>query len=304
VIVSTGTAPPDDVDQLAHAVSAHCPGFTASGLMHRSATSVLLSGDVWGQPAVAKLLISPVPFWRETFAREIDVYRFFERNPPPFRVPSLIAADEQHPFLVLERVDGVPVAGARYPTREIPPRHLAAVFTALRRVNEWRAPVPVLPRILDYRGRLERYRRAGQFTDSEYTAVATLLGAVGEASEFGHGDLMLRHVLRRQQDYRENDYALLDWAFASVFLPGLDLARLWTLLRTTFGVRSEIEDTTRGRGEKAWFAFLVNLAIVLAQELRTLREQPSGPTHDERLAGLEEDWLTVRRHLHAAAAHV
>ncbi len=226
-----------------------CPGFVAAGVLHRSPTSILLSGEVWGEPVVAKLLTSSTPFWRETFTREIDIYRFFERQRPPFKVARLVAADERQPLLVLERLDGTPVSKARYPAEEISSRQLAAVFTALRRVNDWRAPVGELRRMLDYRSRLERYRRGGQLTEEEYGHVMALLTAVGDAVEFSHGNLMLPHVLRRLDGYKEGRYALVDWAFASVFLPGFDLARLWTLLRATFGARSEIDDSVRGRGQ-------------------------------------------------------
>jgi hypothetical protein len=302
MIFTTGERSGDDLEAHAAAVSGVCPGFTVAAVLHRSPTSVLLAGEVWGEPVVAKLLVSNSPFWRETFTREIDVYRFFERHRPPFRVARLVAADERHPLLVLERLDGVPVSTARYPAEEISSRQLAAVFTVLRRVNDWRAPIGELRRVLDYRSRLERYRRAGQITEQEHGHLTALLAAVGDALEFSHGNLMLPHVLRRLDGYKEGQYALVDWAFASVFLPGFDLARLWTLLRATFGARSEIDDSVRGRGQLAWNAYLVNLALVVAQELRTHREQPAGTERDERLAGLEQDWLMIRDRLSLAAA--
>jgi len=304
MLFTDGSRSGDDVEALATAVTGVCPGFSLGGALHRSPTSVLLHGEVWGEPVVAKVLVSTSPFWRETFAREIDVYRFFERHRPPFRTAELIAADERHPLLVLERIDGHPLSTARYPSEEISSRQLAAAFTALRRVNDWRVPVAALPRVLDYRSRLERYRRGGQLTGDEYAHVMALLGAVGDACEFSHGNLMLPHILRRMDGYKEGDYALVDWAFGSVFLPGFDLARLWALLRATFGARSEIDDSVRGRGQLAWNAYLVNQVIVVAQELRTHREQPSGPERDERLAGLEQDWLTIRDRLAFAAAAV
>lgn len=292
----------DNVEALAAAVTGICPGFTMSGVLHRSPTSLLLDGDVWGEPAVAKVLVSTSPFWRETFVREIDLYRFFERHRPPFKVPGLIAADDRYPLLVLERVDGASLSTARYPTEEVSSRQLAATFTALRRVNDWRPPVRELPRILDYRSRLDRYRRGGQLTADEHAHVTTLLSTVGDTAEFCHGNLALPHVLRRLDGYKEGDYALVDWAFASVFLPGFDLAKLWAILRATFGARSEIDDSVRGRGQLAWNAYLVNLVIVVAQELRTHREQPSGPERDQRLSALEQDWLTIRDRLSVAAS--
>jgi hypothetical protein len=42
--------------------------------------------------------------------------------------------------------------------------------------------------------------------------------------------------------------------------------------------------------------------VVVGQELRTHREQPSGPERDERLADSERDWQTIRDRLSIAAA--
>ena len=51
----------------------------------------------------------------------------------------------------------------------------------------------------------------------------------------------------------------------------------------------------RAAGDAAWRAFLVNLAIVLAQELRN--QAGSG---GERLSGLEQDWRLLRDRVTAA----
>jgi hypothetical protein len=264
------------------------PGFTGRAVLHRSATSVLISGDRWGSPAVAKLLISSSPFWRDTVAREIDMYRTFEQNPPPFRVPRLIDADDRLPGLLLELVDGERLSESRFPDEEIPPRRLAAVFTAQRRLAEWKSPLAALPHMLDYRARLDRYRRGGQLDPAAHERILAVLESAGNAAEFCHGDLVPRHILRRLDSYKEGDYAFVDWAFAGVFLPGFDLAKLWLVLRATFGARSEIEEQARAR---AWPAFLVNVSIVVLQELRSHRDAGEDP---HRLAALEADWARVQ----------
>jgi hypothetical protein len=281
--------PPDMLATVAEVT----PGFQVEGVLHRSATSVLLAGNVWGDPAVAKLLTSAVPFWRETFAREIDTYRFFEEHPPPFRVARLLAADELRPLLVLERLPGEQLLPDRHPAAEMPPRRLAALFTAIGRVNGWREPVGVLPPVLDYRSRLERHRRDGLLTLDEAEQLGALLGAV-TAREFCHGDPVPPAVVRPSAGLDEGDYAFVDWAFAGTFLPGFDLAKIWVVLRATFGVRSEIEDRVRAAGAQAWQAFLVNLAFVLTQELRN-RAAAGGA----RLAALEADWRLLREWLAA-----
>jgi hypothetical protein len=282
---------------LAEDAARRFPGFTGRAVLHRSSTSVLISGDAWGEPAVAKLLVSSSPFWRDTIAREIDMYRTFAAYPPPFRVPRLIDADERLPGLLLELVDGERLSESRYPDEEIPPRRLAAVFTAQQRLAGWQAPLAALPQMLDYRARLDRYRRGGQLGETEHDQLTSLLRTAGSPTEFCHGDLVPRHILRRLDSYKEGDYAFVDWAFAGAFLPGFDLAKLWAVLRATFGARSEIEESVRGRGERAWHAFLANLSIVVLQEQRSHREAAADPV---RLAALEGDWERVRDWLAAA----
>lgn len=283
MIFGTGSRSADDISALRDLVSTLCPGYSFHDVLHRSSTSVLLRGTVWGDPVVAKVLVSDSPFWRQTFVREIDNYRLFVRTRPPFRVPGLVAADDRGHVLVIEYIDDKPVSGERRPTDRVPSEQLAATFTALRRVNSWPAPADELTRVLDYSSRFDRYRRDGQLGADEHQALSETVLELGDAVQFCHGNLDLRHVLRHQEEYREGEYTLIDWSFAGMFLPGFDLARLWTLLRATYGVRSEIQDTVRAMGDHAWDAFVVNAAICVAQELRTHRDF-------ER----EQDWATIR----------
>jgi hypothetical protein len=291
------SAPTASEAALAGEAASRFPGFTATGVLHRSATSVLLGGDVWGEPAVAKLLTSSSPFWRETMSREIGTYRLFAQHPPPFRAPRLLDADERTLGLVLEFVDGEQLSDQRTPDREIPPHRLAAVFTALQRLGEWRPPVHQLAQPLDYPSRFDRHRRSGYLSAGEHGLLSELLTAAGEPADFCHGDLVTTHILRRtagEGGYKEGDYAFVDWAFAGAFLPGFDLAKLWAVLGATFGARSEIADQVRARGDERWRAFLINLAVLVLQDLRTHREAPEAPQRNERLAALEADWRQVR----------
>ncbi|MDQ1647759.1 MAG: hypothetical protein QOJ50_3943 [Cryptosporangiaceae bacterium] len=253
---------------LANEAGRRFTGFVAESVLHRSPTSVLLSGAVWEEPAIAKILVSASPLWREAMAREIDAYRTFARHKPPFRTARLLDADERLPGLLLEHLDGERISASRYPSDEVPPRRLAAVLTAVTRVEDWRPPLAAWPRMLDYESRLDRYRRTGLLGAELHNHLTDLLDEAGEPTFFSHGDLAPPHVLRRLDDYKEGDYAFVDWAFAGLFLPGFDLAKLWAHLRATFGARSEIEALARARGETAWNAFRVNLAVVVLQELR------------------------------------
>src|SRR5687767_2199326 len=87
-----------------------CPRFRAIGAL-RARKSALLVGDVDGQPVVAKQLARPNQVWAWYLAHEIAVYRAFAAVPPPFRVPTLVAASDD--ILVIERIAGEPAATRR-----------------------------------------------------------------------------------------------------------------------------------------------------------------------------------------------
>lgn len=78
---------------------------------------------------------------------------------------------------------------------------------------------------------------------------------------------------------------LLDWEEAGWYLPGYDLAVLWSVLSGDTAARRQISQLAQSGGTLARDAFLVNLVLVLMREIRL---------HDVPGAG-EEQRIMIRR---------
>jgi hypothetical protein len=97
-----------------------------------------------------------------------------------------------------------------------------------------------------------------------------------------------------------DEWALLDWEFTGLFLPGFDLAMLSVLLAGTPGAADFVNDVVSQTGHED--AYLVNLAIVLSRERRIhLRLPPSHPLRLARLPAIDAAWARAQERLMAAA---
>jgi phosphotransferase family enzyme len=248
-----------------------CPDFQPVQLLRRSGRSVLLAGTSGRGTVVAKCLLDRSPVWTERFRHEITVYRTFVRHRPPVRVPRLVAADPEACVLVTERMPGRPAALRRHPF-EAPPRvDLRAVLASVRRLNAWQPAAGVFERPLDYPQRLARHHELGLLTDRDLSDLQTLLhgaahpsGRQGPAWQFCHGDALLSNMLLPPAGP-----VLVDWEHAGWYLPGYDLATLWTVLGEEPGARRYISQLAQADGPAARDAFLVNLMLMLTREIRT-----------------------------------
>lgn len=93
---------------------------------------------------------------------------------------------------------------------------------------------------------------------------------------------------------------MVDWEQAGLYLPGFDLAMLWTLAGAcTPEIRSRIDDVIDARGLN--YPFAVNLAVVVTRELRIHGELAPGPVRSLRLPLIEAAWQLDRQRLHRAA---
>ncbi|MGW0859875.1 aminoglycoside phosphotransferase family protein [Streptomyces sp. NPDC002690] len=285
-----------------------CPEFNPVQVLRRSGRSVLIVGMTGRTTAVAKCLLDHSPAWTERFRHEIATYRSFVRHRPPVRVPRLIAADPENCTLVIERMPGRVAALTRHPVEPPPRTDVRQVLGAIRRVNEWRPPAGLFDAPLDYASRISRYHELGLFTDRDLGDLQKLLHGLAVAGgrqgmgQFCHGDALLSNIL-----LSPTGPVLLDWEHAGWYLPGYDLATLWTVLgRDAVVARREISQLAQSRGADARDAFLVNLMLVLTREIRTyetavqrtMREPgPAGATHDRpgTLSSGEEQRLLLRR---------
>ncbi|MEU0722256.1 aminoglycoside phosphotransferase family protein [Streptomyces lavendulocolor] len=284
-----------------------CPEFNPVQVMRRSGRSVLLVGTTGRATAVAKCLLDHSPAWAERFRHEIAAYRTFVRHRPPVRVPRLIAADPDNCALVIERMPGRAAALTRHPAEAPPRADLRAALAAVTRLNTWRPPAGTFEAPLDYGSRISRYHELGLFTDRDRDDLQKLLHGLAHAGgrqgmgQFCHGDALLSNILLSPAGP-----VLVDWEHAGWYLPGYDLATLWTVLGDAPAARRHISQLAQREGPAARDAFLVNLMLVLTREIRTyetavqrtIREAPpagSVPAAPGAVSTGEEQRLLLRR---------
>ncbi|OAR26839.1 phosphotransferase [Streptomyces sp. ERV7] len=299
-----------------------CPEFNPVQVLRRSGRSVLLVGSTGRATAVAKCLLDHSPVWAERFRHEIAAYRAFVRHRPPVRVPRLIAADPDNCTLVIERMPGRAAALARHPVEAPPRADVRAALGAIGRVNAWRPPAEMFKHPLEYAPRIARYHELGLFTDRDLSDLQKLLHGLGHSGrpvawQFSHGEALLTNILLSPAGP-----VLVDWEHAGWYLPGYDLATLWSVLGDAPVARRQISQAAQASGPAARDAFLVNLMLVLTREIRTyetavqrtMREsapsgaassqQPGVPSAGEQqrllLRRLHDDCALARRAVRAA----
>ncbi|NBM17444.1 aminoglycoside phosphotransferase family protein [Streptomyces sp. GC420] len=247
-----------------------CPEFNPVQVLRRSGRSVLLVGTTGRATAVAKCLLDHSPAWAERYRHEIAAYRSFVRHRPPVRTPRLIAADPENCTLVIERVAGRVAALQRHPAEAPPRTDVRAALGAVCRLNQWRPPAGTFDAPLDYASRISRYHELGLLTDRDLGDLQKLLHGLAHAGgrqgmgQFCHGDALLSNMLLTPAGP-----VLLDWEHAGWYLPGYDLATLWTVLGDAPLARRQISQLAQASGPAARDSFLVNLMLVLTREIRT-----------------------------------
>ncbi|MEU1054631.1 aminoglycoside phosphotransferase family protein [Streptomyces sp. NPDC005876] len=252
------------------AVHRICPEFAPVQVLRRTGRSVLLVGTTGRATAVAKCLLDHSPAWAERSRHEIAAYRSFVRQRPPVRVPRLIAADPDHCTLVIERMPGRVAALLRHPLQTPPHADIRAALGAICRLNAWRPPAGTFDAPLDYAARISRYHELGLLTDRDLGDLQKLLHGIAHAAgrqgmgQFCHGDALLSNILMSPAGP-----VLVDWEHAGWYLPGYDLATLWTVLGDAPGARRQISQLAQSAGPASRDAFLVNLMLVLTREIRT-----------------------------------
>ncbi|WP_406016088.1 aminoglycoside phosphotransferase family protein [Streptomyces sp. NBC_00984] len=267
-----------------------CPEFNPVQVLRRSGRSVLLVGSTGRATAVAKCLLDHSPAWSERFRHEIAAYRAFVRHRPPVRVPRLIAADPENCTLVIERMPGRVAALTRHPSEAPPRADIRAALGAISRVNAWRPAPRLFDAPLDYASRIARYHELGLFTDRDLGDLQKLLHGLAHAGgrqgmgQFCHGDALLSNIL-----LSPTGPVLVDWEHAGWYLPGYDLATLWTVLGDAPAARRQISQLAQAAGPAARDAFLVNLMLVLTREIRTYETAVQRAMRDSATSGAGQD---------------
>ncbi|WP_234326264.1 MULTISPECIES: aminoglycoside phosphotransferase family protein [unclassified Streptomyces] len=279
-----------------------CPAFTPRQVLREGSRHILVAGTIGRAPVVAKCL-APQAVRSEYFEQlvadfhhEVAVYRAFVRHRPPVRLPRLVAADHDRCVLVMERVPGRPAARERHPVNAPTPGEVRALLTAVRTLNLWRPPTDVFQPRLDYQLEIARYHSVGQLTDRDAGDLRGLLHGLGHGPlQLCHGDALLSNML-----LAPSGPVLVDWEQAGWYLPGYDLAVLWSVLSGDTAARRQISQLAQSGGTMARDAFLVNLVLVLMREIRLYDVPGAGEEQRIMIRRLYDDAALARRAVRAA----
>ena len=182
---------------------------------------------------------------------------------------------------------------------------IRAALGAICRLNSWRPPAGTFDAPLDYAARISRYHELGLLTDRDLGDLQKLLHGIALATgrqgmgQFCHGDALLSNIL-----ISPTGPVLVDWEHAGWYLPGYDLATLWSVLGDAPVARRQISQIAQSSGPASRDAFLVNLMLVLTREIRTcetavqrsMHEAVPVPTgHPGAVPSGEEQRLLLRR---------
>jgi thiamine kinase-like enzyme len=142
---------------------------------------------------------------------------------------------------------------------------------AFSRVNQWQPPSGLFERPVDYPARISRYHELGLLTDRDTGDLEKLLRGLARGLgknaqwQFCHGDALPANVLLSPAGP-----VLVDWEQAGWYLPGYDLAMLWSVLGHDLAARRQISQLAQAAGQASRDAFLVNLMLVLTHEIRAI----------------------------------
>lgn len=286
---------------LAH-VTRICPAFSARQVLREDGRHILITGLI-GRTAVVAKCLSPQgaqserrALLVEQFHREVSVYRAFVRHRPPVRMPRLVAADHDRCVLVMERIPGRPAAVERHPANAPTPGEVRAMLGAVRALNLWRPPADVFHQPLDYHWETARYHSVGQLTDRDAGDLRQLLHGLSHTPrQLCHGDPLLSNIL-----LAPSGPVLVDWEQTGWYLPGYDLAVLWSVLSGDTAARRQISQLAQAGGTLARDAFLVNLVLVLMRELRLYDVPGAGEEQRILIRRLYDDAALARRAVRAA----
>ncbi|MFJ2868375.1 phosphotransferase [Kitasatospora sp. NPDC087314] len=279
-----------------------CPAFTPRQVLREGSRHILVAGTIGRAPVVAKCLapqaVRSGHFEQlvADFHHEVAVYRAFVRHRPPVRLPRLVAADHDRCVLVMERVPGRPAARERHPVNAPTPGEVRALLGAVRTLNLWRPPTDVFQPRMDYPLEIARYHSVGQLTDRDAGDLRGLLHGLGHTPlQLCHGDALLSNML-----LAPSGPVLVDWEQAGWYLPGYDLAVLWSVLSGDTAARRQISQLAQSGGTLARDAFLVNLVLVLMREIRLYDVPGAGEEQRIMIRRLYDDAALARRAVRAA----
>jgi hypothetical protein len=185
-----------------------------------------------GCAAIRKRLEKTAPPWRFYMRREIALYEAFAKTKLPVRVPKMLSHDADRGFIVLERIEGNPLAPSRHkvPTDRATWNEVIDIARAIRTMHRAIRVKPSKEDITAMRSRLLEDPTSPWIADGLIECarrkliddrVAKKLAKDLKRPVFQHGDLLLRNVVR---DHR--GLVVVDWECAGPHAEGWDAALL------------------------------------------------------------------------------
>ncbi|MBX7268916.1 hypothetical protein KIF24_24720 [Micromonospora sp. Llam7] len=267
-------------------------GVGITRVVHRTDKAIVATGTRAGRPVVAKLLISDDPYWVSRRAHELDVYARFASDPPPVRVPELLWADDR--LTVLTNVPGRRLHDERHLTRDISHAKVQLVLDTLEALTQW-APDPALPEPIDYHGRIHGEFAAQLLDDAERATLHTLVDRIGPDRVTAHGDALPANLL-----IDEDRCALVDWEHSGRYLPGHDLALLYTVgAAASPTLATAITDRVAAGGITT--EYTMNLVLLVCREIRIHDSLPLGAAPAHRMSTLRDLHIRLRQQLRPAS---
>ncbi|GAA3302562.1 hypothetical protein Dvina_51405 [Dactylosporangium vinaceum] len=265
----------DDWTELRH--RADRAGVRLTARLHHTDKAIVAAGIRDGAPVVAKLCTTDDAYWVARRDQELAVYRRFDTDPPPVPAPRLLGYDDR--LTVLTQLPGERLHDHRHLNTDLPSAAVDRLLDTLDRVAAWQPQLP-LPDPVDYPARLADEHDTGLLDDTEHTALAQMLTRSGGHLVGAHGDPLPANVLLDR-----GTVSLVDWEHAGRYLPGWDLAVLYTVgAHAAPTLAHAITDRAAATGIDA--AFAVNAALLYCREVRMHRALPHGAVRTDRLAAL------------------
>ncbi len=256
----------------------------------RTAKSLLVGGAYLGESAVAKILIDRVAFWQDRLNHELDIYEAVRMQGAPVPMPRLLDGRRAMGILILEHLDGDPLARQRYPCRTINPADMTLLLDMLPALNGWQLhTTPSQQTTLQAaEQRLANHVARGLLPQDDADRVAALLSRLTWSPEFHHRDLLFSNCLMHR-----DRLALIDWEYAGYAIPGYDEALLWVLLMDHDRQRNDLLTHVQERGHERTLLFMINCLIILPREIHALRATRTSASL-RRATALETELDNVR----------
>ncbi len=263
------------------AIEASVPGLRVGELFARSIKCELRAGTLDGRDVVVKCLARDVPPWRWYFERECALLDTFRGTNEQGETPELLAMDAARGWMVVAKIDGVPLAQGRF-ARDANEAAVRGALAARRRWSETTTPLPPLTpdaeTLREMRDRLLEDPHQGLAWCTEGLARGAALALIDETDAKraidalrawpvrvrSHGDLLPRNVMVARDGAR-----LVDLECAGDHAEGWDHA----LLRVNVpdALAALVDDDFGTGGARRGRAYRACVVFALVRERKFVR---------------------------------